>query len=25
VDFAERILLQGPERKELGHGESVGS
>ena len=25
VDFTERILLQNPERKELGQGESVGS
>ena len=25
VDFAERILLQNPERKELGQGENVGS
>jgi hypothetical protein len=25
VDFAERILLQNPERKEMGQGESVGS
>jgi hypothetical protein len=25
VDFTERILLQNPERKELGKGESVGS
>jgi hypothetical protein len=25
VDFAERILLQNPERKELGQGENVAS
>jgi hypothetical protein len=24
VDFAERILLQNPERRELGQGENVG-